>query len=42
MDSVFSLINNVLGGATETADSTEVILPWNDYKEEADKLNVHG
>ncbi len=43
MDSVFSLINTVLGGSSaSSAPSKELIMPWNDYKEQAQALKVKG
>jgi hypothetical protein len=42
MNSLFSIINTVVGGGQPEEVSQQVLMPWEDYKERAKELNIKG
>jgi plasmid stabilization system protein ParE len=42
MNSLFSIINTVVGGGQPEEASQQVLMPWEDYKERAKELNIKG
>lgn len=41
MKSFFSLVNSVVGGESKEPEK-KIIMPWEDYKEQAKELNIKG